>query len=164
MRDTLAIPRRGNPALVVFVKVDPVTGPVYAFCQDAAFPMGKIPIRQEVPPELTYLALVPEKLFGLTGGNLTAGNTVLYALFLMTLVILQAGGTGSLRKKQKAGNENGGNDDRLLCHDISSFFGLVLTGKTCREAVWLTSAGKKERLVGHLLRGFGAGVIEKGGF
>jgi len=123
MGDALAIPRRGNPALVVFVKVDPVTGLVHAFYQGAAFPMGKIPIRQKVPSELTYLALVLEKLFGLTGGNLTAGNTVLDALFLLTLVILQVGGTGSLRKKQKAGNENGGNDDRLLFHDIFSFLG-----------------------------------------
>jgi len=123
--------------------IDPVTGPVHAFCQGTAFPPGKIAVRQEVLPELMHLALVPVELSGFTGGDLTHGKAVLDALFLMTLAILQVGGSGGLRKKQKTGNENGGNDDRLLFHDMPSF-GLVLTGRTCREAVWSTWAGKKK--------------------
>jgi hypothetical protein len=140
----------------VLVPIDPVTGSLHAFYQGAAFPAGKIAIRKEVPPELTYLALVPVKSFGFTGGDLTIGKAVLNTLLLAMLAIFQVGRAGGLRKKQKTGNENGGNDERLLFHDRPSF-GLVLTGKTCREAVWSTWNGKKKRSER-------AGAIEKGGF
>lgn len=150
------ISRRCDPSRVVLVTIDPVTGSRHAFYQGVAFTAGKIAIRQEVSPELTHLALVPVKFFGLTGGDLTIVKAVLNALLLLTLAILQVGGTGGLRKKQKTGHKNGGNDDWLLFHDRLSF-GLVLTGKTCREAVWSTWIGKKKR-------SGRAGAIEKGGF
>jgi hypothetical protein len=121
MEDTPVIPGRRDPSRVVLVTIDPVTGSLHAFCQGAAFPAGKIAIRQEVPPELTHLALVPVKFFGLTGGDLTIGKAVLNALFLLTLAIPQVVGTGGLRKKQKTGHKNDGNDDWLLFHDRPSF-------------------------------------------